>query len=184
MHMRMALWATVLLLLSVTFLAATASAKGVLDILREKGILSEEEYKQAIDEAREQEKKSIQTATEEGKKASKLPDWLNRTSLFGGIRFRYEGIFNSKLTNVLDNPDRHRVRMRARLGLGVDATEEVQGKLRLVTGDPNDPISTNQTLSDLFTRKPVSFDWVISPCPHGRRWGWISSQGQQSRGSV
>ncbi len=160
MHRRMALWATVLLLLSVMFLAATASAKGVLDILREKGILSEEEYKQAVDEAREQEKKSIQQATEEGKKNSKLPDWLNRTSLFGDIRFRYEGIFNSKLTNVLDNPDRHRVRIRARLGVGVDATDEVQGKLRLVTGDPNDPISTNQTLSDLFTRKPVSFDWV------------------------
>src|SRR6266496_6588357 len=70
MHRRMALWATVLLLLSVMFLAATASAKGVLDILREKGILSEEEYKQAVDEAREQEKKSIQQATEEGKKTA------------------------------------------------------------------------------------------------------------------
>ncbi len=160
MYRRMALWATVLLLLSVTFLAAAASAKSILDILREKGILSEQEYKQAVDEAQEQEKKAIQKATEEGKKESKLPDWLNRTSLFGDIRFRYEGIFNSKLTNVLDNPDRHRVRIRARLGVGVDATEEVQGKLRLVTGDPNDPISTNQTLSEIFTRKPVSFDWV------------------------
>ena len=58
MHKHMALWTTVLLLLSVTFLAATASAKSVLDILREKGILSEEEYKQAVEEAREQEKKA------------------------------------------------------------------------------------------------------------------------------
>jgi polyhydroxyalkanoate synthesis regulator phasin len=80
MHRQMALWATVLLWLSVTFLAATASAKGILDILREKGILSEQEYKQAVDEAQEQEKKAIQKAAEEGK--SKLPDWLNRTSPF------------------------------------------------------------------------------------------------------
>jgi len=158
MHRRMVLWATALLWLSVTFLATTASAKGILDILREKGILSEQEYKQAVDEAQEQEKKAIQKAAEEGK--SKLPDWLNRTSLFGDIRFRYEGIFNAKLTNVLDNPDRNRVRIRARLGVGIDATEEVQGRLRLATGDANDPISTNQTLTDDFTRKPVSFDWV------------------------
>ena len=160
MHKHMALWATVLLLLSVTFLAATASAKSVLDILREKGILSEEEYKQAVEEAREQEKKAVQAATEEGKKASKLPDWLNRISFFGDIRFRYEGIWNASLTDTQSNPDRNRFRIRARLGTGIDATEEVQGRLRLVTGDPNDPISTNQTLSDLFTRKPVSFDWV------------------------
>ena len=36
MHKPMVLWTTVLLVLSVTFLAATASAKSVLDILREK----------------------------------------------------------------------------------------------------------------------------------------------------
>jgi hypothetical protein len=55
-------------------MAATASAKGILEILREKGILSEEEYKQAVDEAQEQEKKAIQHATEEGKKGITLPD--------------------------------------------------------------------------------------------------------------
>jgi hypothetical protein len=45
MDMRMVRRATVLLWLSITLLAATASAKSVLDILREKGILSEEEYR-------------------------------------------------------------------------------------------------------------------------------------------
>src|SRR5262249_55939821 len=148
MHRHMALWATVLLLLSVTFLAATASAKSVLDILREKGILSEEEYKQAVEEEREQEKKAVQAATEEGKKASKLPDWLNRISFFGDIRFRYEGIWNASLTNTVDNPDRNRFRIRARLGTGMDATEEVQERVRLVSGDLNEPISTNETISN------------------------------------
>src|SRR6516164_5636738 len=160
MHKPMVLWTTVLLVLSVTFLAATASAKSVLDILREKGILTEEEYQQAVEEEREQEKKAVQAATEEGKKASKLPDWLNRISVFGDLRFRYEGIWNASLTNTVDNPDRNRFRIRARLGTGIDATEEVQGRLRLVSGDINDPISTNQTLSDLFTRKPINLDWT------------------------
>src|SRR5215831_4699690 len=158
MHMRIALWATVVL--SVTLMAAPASAKGILELLRDKGILSEEEYKQAVEEAREQEKKAMQQATEEAKKESTWPEWLNRISLFGDFRFRVEGFYNSKTTNVLETPDRTRERIRARFGLGVDVSEEVQGKLRLVTGDPNDPISTNQTLSDLFTKKPVSFDWA------------------------
>src|SRR5262245_1031734 len=158
MQKSMVLWTTVLLVLSVTFLAATASAKSILDILREKGILSEEEYKQAVEEAREQEKKAVQAATEEGKKASKLPDWLNRISFFGDLRFRYEGIWNAALTDTVSNPDRNRFRIRARLGTGIDATEEVQGRLRLVSGDINDPISTNQTLTDLFTRKPINLD--------------------------
>src|SRR5215831_13207895 len=158
MHMRIALWATVVL--SVTLMAAPASAKGILELLRDKGILSEEEYKQAVEEAREQEKKAMQQATEEAKKESKWPEWLNRISLFGDFRFRVEGFYNSKTTTVLDTPDRNRERIRARFGLGVDVSEEVQGKLRLVSGDPGDPISSNQTLSDLFTKKPISLDWA------------------------
>jgi len=74
MYMRTALRATVLLLLSVTILAATASAKSILEILREKGILNEEEYKQAVEEAQGQEKKAIQQATEESKKGITLPE--------------------------------------------------------------------------------------------------------------
>jgi len=158
--MRMVLWVTVSLLLNVTLLAATASAKSVLDILREKGVLSEEEYKQAVEEEREQEKKAVQKATEEAKKEIKLPDWLNRISLFGDLRFRYEGIWNADLTNNTENPDRNRFRIRARLGTGIDVSEEAQGRLRLVSGDIGDPISTNQTLTDLFTRKPINLDWA------------------------
>jgi hypothetical protein len=106
-----------------------------------------------------------QEAIEEGKKASKLPDWLNRISLFGDLRYRHEGFYNIDLVDG-DSSTRNRERIRARLGLGVDVSEELQGRLRLVTGDPNDPISTNQTLTDLFTRKPINLDWAyitVSP---------------------
>ena len=184
MHMRMVLWVTVVLLLNVTLLAATASAKSVLDILREKGVLSEEEYKQAVEEEREQEKKAVQKATEEAKKESKLPDWLNRISLFGDLRFRYEGIWNADLTNNTENPDRNRFRIRARLGTGIDVSEEAQGRLRLVSGDINDPISTNQTLTDLFTRKPINLDWAYITLSPWKTLGLDKLTGQQSRGSV
>jgi hypothetical protein len=145
-------------------LPAFSQSKGVLEILRDKGILTEEEYRQAIEEAQGKEKKVVQEAQTEVKKAIRLPDWLSRTSLFGDIRFRYEGIYNADI--AANNPDRNRERVRLRFGLGVDVSEELQGKIRLVSGDPNDPISTNQTLTDLFTRKPISLDWAyitISP---------------------
>jgi len=69
--------------------AATASAKGILDILREKGILSEQEYKQAVDEAQEQEKKAIQKARKRGKANYRI---AQQNLALGDIRFRYEGI--------------------------------------------------------------------------------------------
>jgi polyhydroxyalkanoate synthesis regulator phasin len=164
MHMPPVLRTILLLLLSVILIVAPARARGVLDILREKGILSEEEYKQAIEEVQDQEKKARQEIAEKGKKESTLPDWLSRISLFGDLRYRHEGFYNSTITT--NSPDRNRERIRARFGLGVDVTEEVQGKLRIVSGDPNDPISTNQTLTDLFTRKPISLEWAyitVSP---------------------
>ena len=37
-------------------------------------------------------------------------------------------------------------------------SDEVLAGVRLVSGDANDPISTNETLTNLFTRKPVAID--------------------------
>ena len=100
----------------------------------------------------------VQEAKAEAKKETKIPDFLNRTSVFGDVRVRQEGFYNSAITD--NNPTRNRLRIRARLGVGVDVSEELQGRLRIVTGDANDPISTNQTLSEVFTRKPFNLDWA------------------------
>jgi len=156
------------LFLTLTIAPAVSHSKGILEILREKGVITEEEYRQAIEEAQGKDKQIVQEAKTEAKaeasKQSKLPDWLNRTSFFGDIRYRHEGFYHSELQANI--PTRNRERIRARLGLGVDVNEELSGKLRIVTGDANDPISTNQTLSELFTRKPINLDWAfitISP---------------------
>jgi hypothetical protein len=157
---------------AVLFLAlasATAQGKGILEILRDKGVISEDEYRQAIEEAQGKDKKVVEEAKAQAKKESKMPSWLERTSVFGDIRFRYEGFHNSDI--AANNPDRNRFRVRARLGLGVDVSEELQGRLRLVTGDAGDPISTNQTLTDLFTRKPINLDWVYITVTPGKSFG-------------
>jgi hypothetical protein len=136
-----------------------SESKRILEILRDKGVITEEEYRQAIEEAKGKDEEMVKEAKAEASKQFKLPDWLHRASFFGDIRYRHEGFYNSELQ--ANNPTRNRERIRVRLGLGVDLSPELSGQLRIVTGDANDPISTNQTLTDLFTRKPINLDWAF-----------------------
>src|SRR5205085_2110254 len=54
---------------------------------------------------------------------------------------------------------RNRERVRARLGVKVALTDEVSATIRAVSGNINDPISTNETLTNDFTRKNFNLDW-------------------------
>ena len=84
----------------------------------------------------------------------KTMDWLNRISLFGDIRLRHEGFFQ-------DGVDaRNRERFRLRVGARIQISDELEGGIRLVSGDPNEIISNNQTMTDVFTRKPINIDNV------------------------
>lgn len=79
-------------------------------------------------------------------------DWLNRFTLFGDIRVRHEGFYQERVRT------RNRERFRLRVGARLKVSEELEGGLRLVSGDPNEIISNNQTMTDVFTRKPVAID--------------------------
>ena len=79
-------------------------------------------------------------------------DWLSRISLFGDIRLRHEGFYQ----NSIDS--RNRERFRLRVGARLQISDELEGGLRLVSGDPNEIISNNQTMTDVFTRKPINID--------------------------
>ncbi|MGI8733588.1 MAG: putative porin [Pyrinomonadaceae bacterium] len=85
----------------------------------------------------------------------------------GDIRLRSESFFG--LSNNLatgNNPaalgnelsPRHRMRFRARLALRGSVGDEFDWGLRLATGSFADNISTNQTLTDFFNRKPFALD--------------------------
>ena len=85
----------------------------------------------------------------------------------GDIRLRAESIFgqSNSLTNG-DNPTvlgndlspRHRMRLRARLQMRGTISDEFDWGLRLASGSLADSISTNQTMTDFFNRKPFSLD--------------------------
>ncbi|HEY6229884.1 MAG TPA: putative porin [Pyrinomonadaceae bacterium] len=85
----------------------------------------------------------------------------------GDLRLRSESFFG--LSNSLANGDnpavlgnelspRHRMRLRARLQMRGVVSDEFEWGIRLATGSFADNISTNQTLTDFFNRKPFGLD--------------------------
>lgn len=85
----------------------------------------------------------------------------------GDLRLRYEPTFGQQniLANganpaVLGNElgERNRFRVRARIALRGKIGNEFDWGIRLATGGFGDDISTNQTLTDFFNRKPFALD--------------------------
>ncbi|HEX3558833.1 MAG TPA: putative porin [Pyrinomonadaceae bacterium] len=92
---------------------------------------------------------------------------LGSLTFSGDLRLRYESFYgqqnalaSSDNPNTLGNPlsTRQRLRLRARLGVRGRVTDEFEWGLRLATGSFADMTSTNQTLTDFFTRKPFALD--------------------------
>ena len=102
-----------------------------------------------------------------------FPDWVTRFRLFGDFRFRYEAVnyptgndntgafpnFNAintgapfDVSGTIHSPqfnvdqNRSRLRLRARVGAGVDLGQNFSVGLRLATGENNSPVTQNQSL--------------------------------------
>ena len=101
------------------------------------------------------------------KKVESSISQLGNIKFSGDVRLRSESIFgqSNSLTNAA-NPlalgneltPRHRMRLRARLTMRGTISEEFEWGLRLATGSLADHISTNQTFTDFFNRKPFALD--------------------------
>jgi len=84
--------------------------------------------------------------------AARAGEWYEKIKLGGDFRHRYELIQDES-----KDVDRSRWRMRARLMLSAKLTEEVSAGVRLATGG-DDPVSTNQTMTDAFATKAFGLD--------------------------
>ena len=78
--------------------------------------------------------------------------WWERISFGGDFRERLEGFFQDGATT------RQRLRFRLRLTLSGEVNDDIRLGIRLASGDLGNPISTNQSFTDLLTRKPISID--------------------------
>ena len=112
--------------------------------------------------------KRVARAEEQSKKtAEAVAKQLGSLTFGGDLRLRYESFYgqqnalpSSENPAAIGNPlsTRQRLRLRARFSVRGRVTDEFEWGLRLATGSFADVISTNQTLTDFFTRKPFAVD--------------------------
>ena len=85
-------------------------------------------------------------------------NWWEKVKIKGDLRYRHEMIDKE------DKDDRHRHRVRARLGIFGDVSPYTKVGIQLATGS-NDPVSTNQTLDGAFSTKQVGIDHATFRIP-------------------
>lgn len=103
----------------------------------------------------EEKAKAVETAT---KSAIDLPGWLKKVTLFGDVRLRHEGFYHQPHNDGDLIGARNRERLRVRLGAKIVYSDELSATIRIATGDPSDPISTNETLNGSFNPKHINLD--------------------------
>jgi len=129
-----------------------------------------EELKNRLMEQNVNLKQEVQTAKEEAKKATEkaaletekkvrqwIPKWVNRVQVSGDLRLRYEGIHRWEDAKGYDQPNRDRLRFRARLFFDGTITDELSAHFMLCSDDDpyRDPTTTNQSFTDDFNNKGI-----------------------------
>jgi cell division protein FtsB len=101
--------------------------------------------------------------------AVKGTDWASKVTLTGDVRYRYEAITDDTATNAagLTIADRYRDRIRARIAATAKPTDNLTLGIGLTTAEGQDPRSGNQSLSGVFSKKPIEldlayFDWKFA----------------------
>jgi hypothetical protein len=77
----------------------------------------------------------------------------------GDFRLRAEPTFGGPVDR---SQDRFRERIRLRFNAEAELNDQLKGGFSLASGDLNNPISTNQTLNQYDTRKPIAIDRVYA----------------------
>ncbi len=123
-------------------------------------------------EIREQVRQEVvaQAKLERWGDVNAVPEWLDRLKWEGDIRLRYQAdmfadgnapetifqAFGQNIGNTLE--DRHRERVRLRLGLNANVAGGVDAGIRITTGNTADPVSTNQTLGNTGNKYTLVLD--------------------------
>jgi hypothetical protein len=92
------------------------------------------------------------------KKVDELYKKFGPIRFSGDLRFRFESFDNQGFDSMTEAAARRRLRVRGRLALDGTLSKNFDWGIRLASGTFTDPISTNQTLTDFFERKPFALD--------------------------
>lgn len=132
------------------------------------------------EQVKTQVKEEVSRAVKTGEVAASVWDWISQhVQLDGDVRLRYQGdLYDPKNADLLkpSNPsellntkeDRHRFLLRARAGIIVKLSDQVEGGLRIATGTTSNPVSQNVTLGDFEGFKNIVLDraylrWKLFP---------------------
>src|SRR5262245_20625298 len=136
-----------------------------LRLLEEQLEKAQREIKELRDDLQQQRALGVHTQkqAEEAAQTAKLtlPDWISKFTLFGDVRFRFEGFYHQPYLEDQKVTARNRERVRARLGLRFAYSDELSATIRAASGNINDPISPNETLTGDFSRKNLNLDWAF-----------------------
>src|SRR5262245_59175280 len=99
-----------------------------------------------------------EAATPDSQKLDDLYKKFGSLRFSGDLRFRFEPFRNQGFDALSSAPDRNRLRIRARLALDGTIDKHFDWGLKLATGIFTDPVTTNQTLTDFFERKPLALE--------------------------
>jgi hypothetical protein len=102
--------------------------------------------------------KNEASSPEAQKKLDELYRKFGAIRFSGDLRFRVETFANQGFDAIADAADRNRLRIRARLALDGTISKNFDWGMRVATGLVTDPISTNQTFTDFFERKPFALE--------------------------
>ena len=151
--------------------------------------VKDEVSEEVKEEVREDVKKEIVRSLA-NRASAYSSNWANRVRWGGDIRIRYQGdLFGEDNVEDLVDPqdpgntintteDRHRGRIRVRIGARALINEQVEAGVRLATGNEDNPVSTNDNLGDYNTRDTVTFDqaylkwepWPDNPFTAFKAW--------------
>ena len=102
--------------------------------------------------------KNEASPSEAQKRADELYKRFGSLRFSGDLRFRDEFFGNQGFDALAEAPNRNRLRIRARLALDGTINSHFDWGLKLATGIFTDPITTNQTLTDFYERKPFALE--------------------------
>jgi len=153
--------AVVLILLGTglpAFALQNSALAEVMELLKNRDVITRHEYSELLGKLEQQEKT-----------AAKKTAWTDRFKFSGDIRLRYQGDFMGESNALLADPadptsvlntyeDRHRLRLRVRLNISAQINQDADVKLRLATGNLDDPVSTNSTMGGYFDSEHFSLD--------------------------
>jgi hypothetical protein len=140
---------------ALTSFASVASAQGTSEIeaLREQLNVLQAKIEQLEKQQKAQAESSDKTTDAVAQVKSNVGDWVGRFQWKGDLRYR-----NETIDQEFAADERNRDRIRLRAGFVARVNDTVRAEVQATTTEGSDPRSSNQTLTNTDSRKPLDLD--------------------------